>query len=49
VAVADAEGATVRRYTWPGDREANKADSARAALDLLLERAAAQAAVPKPR
>jgi PncC family amidohydrolase len=49
VAVADAEGATVRRFTWPGDREANKADSARAALELLLERAAAQAAVPEPR
>jgi len=48
VAVADAEGATVRRFTWPGDREANKADSARAAIDLLLERAAAHKAVPEP-
>ena len=49
VAVADAEGATVRRFIWPGDREANKTDSARAALDLLLERTGAQAAVVEPR
>jgi PncC family amidohydrolase len=45
VALADAEGATVRRFTWDGDREANKAASATAALELLLERAAARAAV----
>ncbi len=45
VALADADGATVRRFTWDGDREANKAASATAALELLLERAAAPAAV----
>jgi nicotinamide-nucleotide amidase len=38
VAVADAGGATVRRYTWTGDRSANKRQSAAAALELLLER-----------
>ena len=45
VALADADGATVRRFTWDGNREANKAASATAALELLLERAAARAAV----
>jgi len=45
VALAEADGATVRRFTWDGDREANKAASATAALELLLERAAARAAV----
>ncbi len=43
VAVADAAGATVRRFTWAGDREANKASSAQAALELLLERSEALA------
>ena len=42
VAVADAAGAAVRRFTWQGDREANKAASAEAALELLLERAEAR-------
>ncbi len=41
VALADAHGAAVRRFAWEGDREANKAASARAALELLLERATA--------
>ena len=31
--------ATVRRFLWPGDRSENKRDSARAALEMLLERA----------
>ncbi len=44
VALADAAGGTVRRFTWTGDREANKAASARAALELLLERATERAA-----
>ena len=44
VAVADGSGGTVRRFTWDGDREANKAASARAALELLLERATQRAA-----
>jgi PncC family amidohydrolase len=44
VAVADQAGATVRRFTWHGDREANKAASAAAALELLLERAAGREA-----
>ena len=43
VAAADAAGTAVRRLTWNGDREANKAASARAALELLLERAEARA------
>ena len=38
VAVADDRGADVRRHQWPGDRGENKHDSARAALELLLER-----------
>ncbi len=38
VAVADAQGHDVRRHQWSGERSANKVDSARAALDLLLER-----------
>lgn len=41
VAVADAAGAEVRRYVWPGDRAANKLASAHAALGLVLERLAA--------
>jgi PncC family amidohydrolase len=49
VAVADPDGVTVRRFTWPGDREANKADSARAVLELLLERATAHPKPPGPR
>ncbi len=43
VAVADEAGGSVRRYAWTGDRESNKADSAHAALQLLLERAEAVA------
>jgi PncC family amidohydrolase len=39
VAVADAAGHDVQRYHWTGDRTANKRESARAALILLLERA----------
>jgi PncC family amidohydrolase len=38
VAVADDAGHDVRRHQWPGDRHANKLASARACLDLLLER-----------
>ncbi|MDR3544559.1 MAG: CinA family protein [Candidatus Limnocylindrales bacterium] len=40
VAVADAAGIDLRRFTWHGDRGSNKAASARAALELLVERAA---------
>jgi PncC family amidohydrolase len=43
VAVADTAGSTVRRFAWTGDREANKASSAQAALELLVERAEALA------
>jgi len=50
VAVADPAGIEIRRFAWSGDREANKAASARAALELLLERASAIAAgTPGPR
>ena len=44
VAVADPAGIEIRRFAWSGDREANKAASARAALEFLLERASAIAA-----
>ena len=43
VAVADTTGSAVRRFAWTGDREANKASSAQAALELLVERAEALA------
>jgi PncC family amidohydrolase len=38
VAVADASGSEVQRYTWSGDRTANKLSSAEAALEMLLAR-----------
>lgn len=38
VAVAGLGPTDVRRYTWAGDRAANKRESARAALELLLAR-----------
>jgi PncC family amidohydrolase len=41
VGVADAAGADVRRFVWPGDRAANRRDSVVAVLELLIERAAA--------
>lgn len=41
VGVADASGADVRRFTWSGDRAANRRASAIAALELLVERAEA--------
>ena len=44
VAVADPAGIEIRRFTWSGDREANKAASANAALELLVERATVIAA-----
>jgi PncC family amidohydrolase len=39
VAVADADGADVRRYQWNRDRAGNIVESAAAALGALLERA----------
>ncbi len=39
VATADDGGAEVRRHHWSADRTGNKRESARAALELLLERA----------
>jgi PncC family amidohydrolase len=47
IAVADADGSTVRRFAWTGDRSDNKRRSAAAALDLLLERIDATAAGPR--
>lgn len=41
IAVADPAGIEIRRFAWSGDREANKVASARAALELLVDRAAA--------
>lgn len=38
VAVAGNGAPGVRRFHWPGDREANKRASTRAALELLIER-----------
>lgn len=38
VAIADASGSAIRRFVWRGDRRANKLASARATLELLLER-----------
>ena len=43
LAVASEGGVEVRRYVWTGDRLANKEASARAALQLLLERVGALA------
>lgn len=40
IAVADASGVDVRRFCWSGDRSANREASARAAVELLLERLA---------
>jgi PncC family amidohydrolase len=41
VGLAGADGGSeVRRFTWNGDRSANRAESAAAALDWLIERAA---------
>jgi PncC family amidohydrolase len=41
VGVADAHGADVRRFSWSGDRVANRRASTIAALELLVERAEA--------
>jgi len=41
VGVADDRGTDVRRFTWTGDREVNRHESARAVLELLVERAEA--------
>jgi PncC family amidohydrolase len=38
VAVADAAGVEVRRLVWSGDRLVNRESTARAALELLIER-----------
>jgi PncC family amidohydrolase len=38
VGVADAAGVDVRRFVWPGDRDANRRDSAVAVIELLLAR-----------
>lgn len=43
VAVADSNGAEVRRFVWTGDRSANREATARAALQLLLDRLASVA------
>lgn len=46
IAVADADGVTVQRFTWSGDRSENKRRSAAAAFELLLERIDATTAPP---
>lgn len=45
VAVADDLGADVRRFVWTGDRTGNRESGARAALELLIERIFANAAL----
>jgi PncC family amidohydrolase len=40
VAVADRSGVIAREHRWSGDRAANRAASARAAIELVLERLA---------
>jgi PncC family amidohydrolase len=42
VAVADRDGVQVRRFVWTWDRSANRDASARAAVELLLERVSAR-------
>ena len=42
VGLADGTGHDVRRFQWHGDRRQNKLESARAALELLLERIAVE-------
>jgi nicotinamide-nucleotide amidase len=49
IAVADAGGVEVRRFVWAGDRAANRESSARAALDLLLERLSSAAETSEAR
>ncbi len=46
VAVADAAGGEVRKFTWSGSRAENKRSSAAAALELVLERTSAAADRP---
>jgi nicotinamide-nucleotide amidase len=43
IALSAAQGEQVVRHVWPGDREANKAASAEAALQMLLEYLGGQA------
>jgi PncC family amidohydrolase len=43
VAVAGPEGSEVERHQWPGDRSANKRESARAALELVLRHTSSNA------
>ena len=46
VGLAGPDGVEVRRFTWAGDRLANKRASARAALELLLEAADGASGAP---
>jgi PncC family amidohydrolase len=46
VAVADSDGVEVRRVVWPGDRDANRRDSATAVLAMLLARVERREAPP---
>jgi PncC family amidohydrolase len=46
VAVADPDGVDVRRIVWPGDRAANRHDSAIAVLEMLLARVERREARP---
>jgi len=48
VAVADRTGSDVRRFVWSGDRAANREASARAALEMLLERVDTHEAAARP-
>jgi PncC family amidohydrolase len=46
VAVADSAGVDVRRHAWSGDRLANKASSAAATLELVLDRIGQPSSAP---
>jgi nicotinamide-nucleotide amidase len=48
VAVAGPDGTVVTRHVWHGDRSSNRAASARAALDALIEVASRAAAARQP-
>jgi len=46
IGVVDPAGVDVRRIVWTGDRDANRRDSARAVLEMLLERVGARDGEP---
>ncbi|HEY3164431.1 MAG TPA: CinA family protein [Candidatus Limnocylindrales bacterium] len=49
IGVADADGVEIRRVVWPGDRAANRRDSAIAAIEMLLTRVESRGAAEADR